>query len=75
MFPDWLNGATWRDLDGTSRFNLDDSGEVFSEFHRRPGSRSALLEHPTAVFRCIQILDYYRLEEEFIILSFSSLRW
>ena len=81
MFPDWLNGVTWRDLEGRYSYALDDQGETLYGYHRRhmaPPNVAAAHAPPRDIlsaFRCNQILDYYRLEDEFIILSFSTHHW
>jgi len=72
QFPDWLRGATWRDVTGRWQYVVNHHGNVIYGYLRPTRHDKPRLN---SKFRCVRTLDFYILEEEFIFLSFSTHEW
>lgn len=83
QFPDWMTGIAWRDVTGDWRYVIDRNARAVIQLYRRQPSSSPPPQTPPtppkmvldSAARCIETIDYYRLDEEYIFLGFTTQQW
>jgi len=76
-FPDWLTAVTWRDLDGQSRYGVDDESMTFF-VHSSTSSRHHHHHHhhqsdDRSELRCLQKTS--ETDHEIVVYAFAMHNW
>jgi len=74
-FPDWLATVTWRDLEGQSRYGVDDESVTFFVHSSSTSKRHHHHHHSDdrSEFRCLQ--KTAETDQQIVVYAFSMHNW